>query len=531
MATGKSTLSKEAKTALKAAKEAIKNKEYKEAIKHCKIVFKEDKASYNALVFVGVAASEMGQLEQGVAAYKKAIDVEPEQELAWQGLCSVYEKSQTPEHVEALLETYPKLMTIFAGKDNKKWEKVARKRVQLLQDNGRKDEACTELHKMITSGHCLDNRVTLELQMQLVDMAACETSWQESSVDLVEDAYKAILGSEAAKKDEKQQYHRNYIKFILNRGFDVVKEECANMHREHPSDPYPMAILVEFNLQKPIDSISDDVFINLENLRALDPDDPLIDLADGQTKLFRKNYAEAKTSLMKSVKKNQSNPFAWLFLAHCHVKLRSPKSVHVTIEKGMQELKKYSFPGVDKISVEEQFLLLETASLLDCEASASAAQALQITELLVTREGSSAKVKVAHLKALVSTGQLDQAKELLLSVKTSQELPDKLKIDLKIIEGQIKFYQHHLEDALKCFQEVTVSEPENSVSLYWQGRVYWQQGDETRRDRSKCLDAFMKVSPCSMLHVYQTHASQTVGCQASTVRRKFGSRETKKFDG
>lgn len=81
------------------------------------------------------------------------------------------------------------------------------------------------------------------------------------------------------------------------------------------------------------------------------------------------------------------------------------------------------------------------------------------------------------------------------------------------------------------FQEVTVSEPENSVSLYWQGRVYWQQGDETRRDRSKCLDAFMKVSPCSMLHVYQTHASQTVGCQASTVRRKFGSRETKKFDG
>lgn len=39
MATGKSTLSKEAKTALKAAKEAIKNKEYKEAIKHCKVQY------------------------------------------------------------------------------------------------------------------------------------------------------------------------------------------------------------------------------------------------------------------------------------------------------------------------------------------------------------------------------------------------------------------------------------------------------------------------------------------------------------
>lgn len=37
MATGKATLSKEAKTALKAAREAIKNKEYKEAIKQCKV--------------------------------------------------------------------------------------------------------------------------------------------------------------------------------------------------------------------------------------------------------------------------------------------------------------------------------------------------------------------------------------------------------------------------------------------------------------------------------------------------------------
>lgn len=59
----------------------------------------------------------------------------------------------------------------------------------------------------------------------------------------------------------------------------------------------PISILWLLNI---LDSISDDVFINLENLRALDPDDPLIDLADGQTKLFRKNYAEAKTSLMKS---------------------------------------------------------------------------------------------------------------------------------------------------------------------------------------------------------------------------------------
>lgn len=103
----------------------------------------------------------------------------------------------------------------------------------------------------------------------------------------------------------------------------------------------------------------------------------------------------------------------------------------------MQELKKYSFPGVDKISVEEQFLLLETASLLDCEASASAAQALQITELLVTREGSSAKVKVAHLKALVSTGQLDQAKEVRIVQPRERR-------GVKIMEFTRQLYSNHI---------------------------------------------------------------------------------------
>lgn len=39
MASGKTSLSKEAKAALKSAKEAIKSKEYKEAIKFCKVQY------------------------------------------------------------------------------------------------------------------------------------------------------------------------------------------------------------------------------------------------------------------------------------------------------------------------------------------------------------------------------------------------------------------------------------------------------------------------------------------------------------
>lgn len=47
-------------------------------------VLKVDKTNYNAWVFVGAAAQEIDQLEQSEAAFKRAIEVSPEQMLAWQ---------------------------------------------------------------------------------------------------------------------------------------------------------------------------------------------------------------------------------------------------------------------------------------------------------------------------------------------------------------------------------------------------------------------------------------------------------------
>ena len=83
--------SKEVKTALKSARDAIRNKEYKEALKHCKTVLKQEKNNYNAWVFIGVAAAELEQPDQAQGAYKKAAELEPDQLLAWQ-VCDIFFK-------------------------------------------------------------------------------------------------------------------------------------------------------------------------------------------------------------------------------------------------------------------------------------------------------------------------------------------------------------------------------------------------------------------------------------------------------
>lgn len=49
-----------------------------------KAVLKIEKNNYNAWVFIGLAASELEQPDQAHTAYKKAVELEPEQLLAWQ---------------------------------------------------------------------------------------------------------------------------------------------------------------------------------------------------------------------------------------------------------------------------------------------------------------------------------------------------------------------------------------------------------------------------------------------------------------
>ncbi|KAI7899235.1 uncharacterized protein BX663DRAFT_521900 [Cokeromyces recurvatus] len=80
------------KADLKTAREAIGKKEFNEAVKACKRVLLWEGENYNAWVFLGVAYTGLENDEEAEEAYKRAIEINPETMLAWQGLVSFYEK-------------------------------------------------------------------------------------------------------------------------------------------------------------------------------------------------------------------------------------------------------------------------------------------------------------------------------------------------------------------------------------------------------------------------------------------------------
>ena len=57
---------KEIKSLLKEARDQIKSKENKSALKECKKVLNKDKSNYMALVFCGVCLSELDQPDQAL---------------------------------------------------------------------------------------------------------------------------------------------------------------------------------------------------------------------------------------------------------------------------------------------------------------------------------------------------------------------------------------------------------------------------------------------------------------------------------
>ncbi|WIA30388.1 hypothetical protein OEZ86_000474 [Tetradesmus obliquus] len=84
----------EKKANLKKAREALAAKEWRDVLAHCKSVLKEDQTCYEAYVYVGKAAFQLGEFEQADLNYQKATELNDKAPQAWQGLSELYHETQ-----------------------------------------------------------------------------------------------------------------------------------------------------------------------------------------------------------------------------------------------------------------------------------------------------------------------------------------------------------------------------------------------------------------------------------------------------
>uniref|UniRef100_A0A8C5AJX7 SKI3 subunit of superkiller complex n=1 Tax=Gadus morhua TaxID=8049 RepID=A0A8C5AJX7_GADMO len=258
---------KEVKAALKSAREAIKNKEFKEALKHCKAVLKLEKENYNAWVFIGLAASELEQPDQAQTAYKKALELEPEQLLAWQGLANLYEKTDQWDFKAELPDVYQKLVELYA-----RWAPIMRKAFLRTLPRSTK--------------HAIEKADLLQLWQQMIKELSGFVETHQTDNE-TQQHFRALSG-------QKQYFCVCRDALQLPQAEAKMKEACKSMLSLYPSKSYPLEVLCLHHLKTGNHSIT--LFQNL-NLLEMSPNNGLAHVGMGTKLLQEGKYLEAIRSL------------------------------------------------------------------------------------------------------------------------------------------------------------------------------------------------------------------------------------------
>ncbi|NXC46792.1 TTC37 protein, partial [Penelope pileata] len=481
---------KEVKAALKSAREAIRNKEYKEALKHCKAVLKQEKNNYNAWVFIGLAAAELEQPDQAKGAYKKAIELEPNQLLAWQGLANLYEKSNQTDVQGDLGDVYLKLLELYKSGDKQKWCDVCNKLVELYHQGKKYLEAAEAWQKLIEVKQegGAEKAELHQLWKRMIQLLADSAQNQDNkTAQLLLNAFEEALNSaDTIPSEDHQNLYKDFVQCLSKFPHETtrLKKACDDMMALYPTVSYPLEVLCLHFIQS--GTLSEEALHCFSKLLEMDSSSGPGIIGFGIKCLQEKKYKEAIKSLTEGLQKASQCPGAWHYLAEAQMKIHKHRD---TVLSCNQALKNLGTPEGPTLQRKNLILQLKAAALIKMADAEAAEEAINALEQIV--DASSDPVILAFRgRAYLNKGLVDEAS------KVSQELllshPDLA--EAHALEGFIHYSQKKYEQAERSFQNAIERNAETAEYHQYLGLTYWFMSDETKKDKGKTLAHFLKAA-------------------------------------
>ncbi|XP_054033772.1 SKI3 subunit of superkiller complex protein [Dryobates pubescens] len=481
---------KEVKAALKSAREAIRNKDYKEALKHCKAVLKQEKTNYNAWVFIGLSAAELDQPDQAKGAYKKAIEYEPNQLLAWQGLANLYEKSNQADVKEDLAEVYQKLLELYKSSDKQKWCDVCNKLAELYHQEKKCLEVAELWQKLIDmkQEEGAEQAELHQLWKKKIQFLKDSTQDQDNKTEqLLLSAFEHALNSAGTVPGEDhQRLYKDFIQCLSKLPHEAARLEkaCKDMMALYPAVTYPLEVLSLHFLQS--GTLSEEALDCFSRLLEMDASNGLGIISCGIKCLQEKKYREAIKNLTEGLQKTSQCPAAWHYLAEAYMRIHRHRDALQSCNKALQALGTAEGPS---LRWKNLVLQLKAEALIKTADADAAEEAIQALDQIV--DASSDPVVLAvRGQAYLKKGLINEAS------KISQELllshPDLA--ESHALEGFIHYSQKNYEQAEKSFLNAIERKAETAEYHECLGLTYWFMSDETRRDKGKALTQFLKAA-------------------------------------
>uniref|UniRef100_A0AAX7SR85 Tetratricopeptide repeat domain 37 n=1 Tax=Astatotilapia calliptera TaxID=8154 RepID=A0AAX7SR85_ASTCA len=425
---------KEVKSALKSAREAIKNKEFKEALKHCKTVLKIEKNNYNAWVFIGLSASELDQPDQSQAAYKKAVELEPEQLLAWQGLANLYDKTDQWDFKVELPNVYQKLVELYASSDKNKCYEVINKLTEIYES----DKEYLKLARVwlqliqLKEEEPVDKKELVQLLQKMTQLPSdCLKEVEQDSETqqhLITAFEKALVLIDPVPGEDHKKVSADYVKCLslLPQEEARMTAACQSMISLYPNQSYPLEVLCHHYLKT--GNFNEEAVSSFSRLMDLVPDSGLGHLCLGTKTLLEGRYKDAIDDLTQGLKK-MSSTTGWYSLAEAQFKIYRYADSATSCSQGI-------FNCVH--SRHHQYLIKKR----------------------VTKKGLNSK--------LVSQGLA--------------------------LRGLVHMVKGEKQLAEQSFLKAASQSPDCGEYFFLLGQLYWDMGEETRKDRSKAHTHLLKAA-------------------------------------
>ncbi|NWX70431.1 TTC37 protein, partial [Alca torda] len=481
---------KEVKAALKSARDAIRNKEYKEALKHCKAVLKQEKNNYNAWVFIGLAAAELEQPDQAKGAYKKAIELEPNQLLAWQGLANLYEKPNQTDVRGDLADVYQKLLQLYESGDKQKWYDVCNKLVELYHQEKKYLEVAETWQKLIQvkQEEGAEKAELHQLWKKMIQLLKDSTQNQDNKTEqsLLTAFEHAVNSADSVPGEDHHNLYKDFIQCLSKFPHETARLEkaCHDMLALYPTVSYPLEVLCLHFVQS--GTFSEEALACFSRLLEMDASSGPGIIGFGIKCLQEKKYREAVKSLTEGLQKTSECPAAWHYLAEAQMKIHEHRDAVLSCNQAFKAL---GTPEDPSLRWKNRILQLKAEALIKIADADAAEEAIQSLEQIV--DASSDPVVLAlRGRAYLNKGLMDQAS------KISQELlsshPDLA--ESHALEGFIHYSQKNYEQAERSFLNAIERKAETAEYHQYLGLTYWYMSDETKKDKGKALTQFLKAA-------------------------------------
>ncbi|XP_018776123.1 SKI3 subunit of superkiller complex protein [Serinus canaria] len=481
---------KEVKAALKSAREAIRNKQYKEALKHCKAVLKQEKNNYNAWVFIGLAAAELEQPDQAKGAYKKAIELEPNQLLAWQGLANLYEKPNQTDVKGDLADVYQKLLELYESGDKQKWCDVCNKLVELYHQEKKYLEVAETWQKLIRmkQEEGAEKAELHQLWKKMIQLLKDSTRNQDNKTgQLLLTAFEhALHSADTVPGEDHQNLYKDFIQGLSKFPHEVARLEkaCDDMMALYPTMTYPLEVLCLHFVQS--GTLSEKALHCFSRLLEMDASSGTSIIGFGIKCLKENKYREAVKSLTEGLQKTNQCPAAWYYLAEAQMKIHEHRNAVLSCNQALEALGTPEGPNLRWKNLAFQLKAETLIKVADADAAEEAIKALE----QIVDGSSDPMISALRGQAYLNKGLMDQAS------KVSQELllshPELA--EAHALQGFIHYSQKNYEQAEKSF--LNAIERKAGIAEYHQylGLTYWFMCDETKKDKGKALTQFLKAA-------------------------------------